>query len=155
MYAAHRRSSAVDFASRRSVSSTTSSAAHQFSPGPLGSTLSPKPVRAAPPGRPPRPPHVRMRNGRQTRTTLGSGPLRVAAAWLGGADKEIDAGLADACRPAQFGELGGKLGRRVEDLDHPVLAAVAKAAPRSEEHTSELQSHHDLVCRLLLEKKKK
>src|SRR5436190_12122215 len=27
------------------------------------------------------------------------------------------------------------------------------AAPRSEEHTSELQSHSDLVCRLLLEKK--
>src|SRR5437667_2781419 len=25
---------------------------------------------------------------------------------------------------------------------------------RSEEHTSELQSHHELVCRLLLEKKK-
>src|SRR5437588_4514045 len=29
------------------------------------------------------------------------------------------------------------------------------ARPRSEEHTSELQSHSDLVCRLLLEKKKK
>src|SRR5438034_2005790 len=28
-------------------------------------------------------------------------------------------------------------------------------ATRSEEHTSELQSHSDLVCRLLLEKKKK
>src|SRR5436190_22986437 len=28
-------------------------------------------------------------------------------------------------------------------------------AARSEEHTSELQSHSDLVCRLLLEKKKK
>src|SRR5947207_4238409 len=28
-------------------------------------------------------------------------------------------------------------------------------ALRSEEHTSELQSHSDLVCRLLLEKKKK
>src|SRR5437667_7503167 len=28
-------------------------------------------------------------------------------------------------------------------------------AGRSEEHTSELQSHHDLVCRLLLEKKNK
>src|SRR5437773_11522877 len=27
-------------------------------------------------------------------------------------------------------------------------------SPRSEEHTSEPQSHHDLVCRLLLEKKK-
>src|SRR5260221_8908423 len=29
------------------------------------------------------------------------------------------------------------------------------AQQRSEEHTSELQSHSDLVCRLLLEKKKK
>src|SRR2546428_4203667 len=29
------------------------------------------------------------------------------------------------------------------------------AAQRSEEHTSELQSRSDLVCRLLLEKKKK
>src|SRR5438034_5045601 len=29
------------------------------------------------------------------------------------------------------------------------------AEGRSEEHTSELQSHSDLVCRLLLEKKKK
>src|SRR5690349_24072194 len=29
------------------------------------------------------------------------------------------------------------------------------APPRSEEHTSELQSRRDLVCRLLLEKKKK
>src|SRR5437773_3915949 len=31
--------------------------------------------------------------------------------------------------------------------------SVAAPAGRSEEHTSELQSHHDLVCRLLLEKK--
>src|SRR5438034_2994883 len=31
---------------------------------------------------------------------------------------------------------------------------VAKQCIRSEEHTSELQSHSDLVCRLLLEKKK-
>src|SRR5436190_14414953 len=30
-----------------------------------------------------------------------------------------------------------------------------REAYRSEEHTSELQSHSDLVCRLLLEKKKK
>src|SRR5437868_9903432 len=29
------------------------------------------------------------------------------------------------------------------------------STPRSEEHTSELQSRFDLVCRLLLEKKKK
>src|SRR3712207_7258348 len=32
---------------------------------------------------------------------------------------------------------------------------VAALAPRSEEHTSELQSRQYLVCRLLLEKKKK
>src|SRR5438067_9922103 len=32
---------------------------------------------------------------------------------------------------------------------------AAKALLRSEEHTSELQSRFDLVCRLLLEKKKK
>src|SRR5947207_14171973 len=31
--------------------------------------------------------------------------------------------------------------------------AALAAADRSEEHTSELQSHSDLVCRLLLEKK--
>src|SRR5690242_20815972 len=31
----------------------------------------------------------------------------------------------------------------------------ANGSPRSEEHTSELQSHVNLVCRLLLEKKKK
>src|SRR5436190_2642142 len=39
------------------------------------------------------------------------------------------------------------------------LAAAKVGVPdykdRSEEHTSELQSHSDLVCRLLLEKKKK
>src|SRR5260221_7659961 len=35
------------------------------------------------------------------------------------------------------------------------LADVEAATRRSEEHTSELQSHSDLVCRLLLEKKKK
>src|SRR5260221_2665610 len=35
-----------------------------------------------------------------------------------------------------------------------VLNAPSVRTPRSEEHTSELQSHSDLVCRLLLEKKK-
>src|SRR5206468_11597904 len=33
------------------------------------------------------------------------------------------------------------------------LAASNSTSPRSEEHTSELQSRSDLVCRLLLEKK--
>src|SRR5437773_9760299 len=37
---------------------------------------------------------------------------------------------------------------------HSVVTRIPKRksrAARSEEHTSELQSHHDLVCRLLLE----
>src|SRR5690242_21471712 len=36
-----------------------------------------------------------------------------------------------------------------------LLTAPVNAPFRSEEHTSELQSHVNLVCRLLLEKKKK
>src|SRR3712207_7135289 len=38
---------------------------------------------------------------------------------------------------------------------HPGRAAPLAQGPRSEEHTSELQSRQYLVCRLLLEKKKK
>src|SRR5438132_6564015 len=37
----------------------------------------------------------------------------------------------------------------------PPCPTKGPALQRSEEHTSELQSHSDLVCRLLLEKKKK
>src|SRR5437773_4628376 len=37
-----------------------------------------------------------------------------------------------------------------QQIDAPLIPL---ARVRSEEHTSELQSHHDLVCRLLLEKK--
>src|SRR5260370_5647791 len=37
----------------------------------------------------------------------------------------------------------------------PRVAANTRDESRSEEHTSELQSHLNLVCRLLLEKKKK
>src|SRR5206468_11250740 len=49
---------------------------------------------------------------------------------------------------------------RAEPWRSPVLAAAHACqgpgcATRSEEHTSELQSRSDLVCRLLLEKKKK
>src|SRR5437867_10047436 len=42
-----------------------------------------------------------------------------------------------------------RLRRWLEEVVEP------PAQPRSEEHTSELQSPYDLVCRLLLEKKKK
>src|SRR5436190_17131184 len=45
----------------------------------------------------------------------------------------------------------------IESLSLPPNAAHRRTElqRRSEEHTSELQSHSDLVCRLLLEKKKK
>src|SRR2546427_1087060 len=50
---------------------------------------------------------------------------------------------------------GAKLaGMLVERRLEPALAQSA-APHRSEEHTSELQSQSNLVCRLLLEKKKK
>src|SRR5690606_41898670 len=39
--------------------------------------------------------------------------------------------------------------------DSAVRLATTKTLARSEEHTSELQSRENLVCRLLLEKKKK
>src|SRR5438132_10401108 len=48
-------------------------------------------------------------------------------------------------------EEGGGLEQRPRRWRYPVHGRRA----RSEEHTSELQSHSDLVCRLLLEKKKK
>src|SRR5438132_8231475 len=48
----------------------------------------------------------------------------------------------------------GRADRRVvETRITPAGLRILKE--RSEEHTSELQSHSDLVCRLLLEKKKK
>src|SRR3989440_8593457 len=55
---------------------------------------------------------------------------------------------------------GGITGQRRQVLENikTVLAFAGSSldrAVRSEEHTSELQSRSDLVCRLLLEKKKK
>src|SRR2546430_11324492 len=46
----------------------------------------------------------------------------------------------------------GLVGRRIPKVD---LAAHDHMDKRSEEHTSELQSQSNLVCRLLLEKKKR
>src|SRR5438034_7786871 len=49
---------------------------------------------------------------------------------------------------------GAAYGRRYCKLPPKQVDEIVPV-PRSEEHTSELQSHSDLVCRLLLEKKKK
>src|SRR5438445_7852515 len=77
---------------------------------------------------------------------------------------EIYGGFANTY---SFGPYGAELKKNIKDLwwktfvherrdmvglDGPILL---HPAPRSEEHTSELQSRQYLVCRLLLEKKKK
>src|SRR5438132_6629468 len=59
--------------------------------------------------------------------------------------------------PATSGR-SSTLGATVSSRHSSPLSRLLTVAPsvelRSEEHTSELQSHSDLVCRLLLEKKK-
>src|SRR5437773_10847318 len=57
-------------------------------------------------------------------------------------------GVVEPVRPVELGIPPDQLVHEGE-RDLGVTSLV-----RSEEHTSELQSHHDLVCRLLLEKKK-
>src|SRR2546430_11380491 len=53
------------------------------------------------------------------------------------------------------GGLHGETARRVPAMgSRPGSHGDASAGSRSEEHTSELQSQSNLVCRLLLEKKK-
>src|SRR5260221_9865240 len=66
-----------------------------------------------------------------------------------GIDSPPEIGRVPAGRHRQLGrqQLLLGVGQRQHGFEH------AKKQLRSEEHTSELQSHSDLVCRLLLEKK--
>src|SRR5205085_5283624 len=51
--------------------------------------------------------------------------------------------------------LGRQASRRRAGASRPAARSLSSQNLRSEEHTSELQSQSNLVCRLLLEKKKK
>src|SRR5690242_21426206 len=63
------------------------------------------------------------------------------------------AGRGRSATRDEISELGpGPVDARSEALVSPVVRRREHAG-RSEEHTSELQSHVNLVCRLLLEKK--
>src|SRR5260364_448582 len=53
----------------------------------------------------------------------------------------------------RIAERGQIMGAAIDQ--HPAKMAALRDMNRSEEHTSELQSPDHLVCRLLLEKKKK
>src|SRR5690242_21597644 len=65
-------------------------------------------------------------------------------AWLAASDRSEGRPYAEATR----WRLKTAIPERVGQM-------MVSPATRSEEHTSELQSHVNLVCRLLLEKKKK
>src|SRR5215211_9177459 len=73
--------------------------------------------------------------------------------WDGPIEYHMTEGVdpGGAIYPADGDERGPIVYFDVDDMD----AAIGRVRElRSEEHTSELQSHSDLVCRLLLEKKK-
>src|SRR5437667_6001374 len=69
-------------------------------------------------------------------------PISYFVPWGGGLHAVQESPEHCTCEPTPFQACGG-CDRAFRDREK-----------RSEEHTSELQSHHDLVCRLLLEKKK-
>src|SRR6266567_6190601 len=71
-------------------------------------------------------------------------PIELATATLGEGPTPL---AAPTQLPATIGSIGHGGERPMRD--------APGAPPRSEEHTSELQSQSKLVCRLLLEKKKK
>src|SRR5438034_4398291 len=79
------------------------------------------------------------------------------AGCVSGAFSRLAWPLPAGCLPPPAGGLGAGFASAFAMALAPVdrLAAAAAgadlAAVRSEEHTSELQSHSDLVCRLLLE----
>src|SRR3712207_8113010 len=76
-------------------------------------------------------------------TTLFRSPGRPRAARPAAALRPLGAADAGRVRPRQ------------PEADCPGRPGHGAAGARSEEHTSELQSRQYLVCRLLLEKKKK
>src|SRR3712207_7410501 len=59
------------------------------------------------------------------------------------------------CPEVCWNERAGQCEGCAPDYEEELASSHAQAKARSEEHTSELQSRQYLVCRLLLEKKKK
>src|SRR6266700_2210131 len=60
--------------------------------------------------------------------------------------------MSSMCAPAATCAMASA---RTRSMRPSFISAASTLRPRSEEHTSELQSRENLVCRLLLEKKKK
>src|SRR5437868_11232402 len=78
--------------------------------------------------------------------------LRGNQLTLEGDDRHVEEAREVIDELVELVEGGHQIGSHTVDA---VLGALEADQDRSEEHTSELQSRFDLVCRLLLEKKKK
>src|SRR5207249_6673575 len=61
----------------------------------------------------------------------------------------------EANRKLDFGQESMDVAMKFKFFDYNARVDIPEPPKRSEEHTSELQSRFDLVCRLLLEKKNK
>src|SRR5437773_6064076 len=64
-----------------------------------------------------------------------------------------DVAVLDLAMPILNGLEAAREIQKVSEKTKPIILTMHTESHRSEEHTSELQSHHELVCRLLLEKK--
>src|SRR3712207_8376840 len=84
-------------------------------------------------------------------TLFRSGVVRVGRQ---GAGQDALLHLGRGVREEDQTDAGGRQRETAADLGEDVDRVTA-GDPRSEEHTSELQSRQYLVCRLLLEKKKR
>src|SRR3712207_8960108 len=83
-------------------------------------------------------------------TLFRSGPRRVPALGVTSADTTTDInGTTETLHLMAYDVAGTQL------YDQTYTVQAPADSERSEEHTSELQSRQYLVCRLLLEKKKK
>src|SRR5207237_4167152 len=70
---------------------------------------------------------------------------------VGDRDRRV---VLQGARSLALRQLHVRLAEQVLGLDDGARLVADRSVLRSEEHTSELQSHLNLVCRLLLEKKK-
>src|SRR5690625_6472940 len=93
---------------------------------------------------------------------MGRGPYESLerTAWQVADDPQVQRRAAQARETAgrvaqDAAETAKEKAPEVASNVQDTVAGAATAAKRSEEHTSELQSRGHLVCRLLLEKKKK
>src|SRR5918997_2580127 len=95
-----------------------------------------------------------QRNHRRRHSCTRTGERFKQAAAVVGAGMEMDRVRKEEWVgvPAARWDLSHTGRHRLRDV---MVHWAAERTTRSEEHTSELQSHSDLVCRLLLEKKKK